>query len=550
MSADWDETAELMRARIKAAGKFATNDPTPSTEDLGVINPRDAFASAPPYRFGMLPQLYEDYVTDKVANWGGDPAPYMVAFAAMNASVLHASVKVQTNPLEPENFRNPNDFALLVGKTGDNKSGMWRDLTKHQKDWQEAMSRAQASSVRQQPSVFMQNGSVEGMMMQIANNRGERLCVGAEEAMEFYSGAAAHKGENSVQAMSAAVCTVYDGGIYTKALVKKTVTIPEALATLIMVTVDENIAQWKEFNKLVQTGLLARHSFGVISNPQPRDGTKSVPGAGKRMSEMMIKLRGLKDVRLVLAEKAIPRWMAYVAKREDMNNEMALLRQSPGLVAYCRKYELRIFTLASIFQLYDFIEGGQLEFSPIEVPAAEHDDKVSGGMKVVKVIDISEDNLVAAVRFFEKFLIPSQNHFYKVASGMTEFGPELVTWLSARIINDDPNDPHGRELSRNNLTHRGPAALRGGSNEAMDEKRRRWVKALLDHGFIEPWEHPNQRPGAKFKADDEKPWYKLRSEVFEFFHDDESMAWLRAIDSKARMREDKLGPDGVLELDI
>ncbi len=548
MSANW---REILNADIKATAKFAVNDPQTPT-DLGVINPRDAFASAPPYRFGMLPQLYEDYVTDNVASWGGDPAPYMVAFAAMNASVLHATVRVQTNPLKPENFRNPNDFALLVGKTGDNKSGMWRDLTKHQKEWQLAMTRAQASTQRQQPSVFMQNGSVEGMMMQIANNKGERLCVGAEEAMEFYGGVASYKGESAAQAMSSAVCTVYDGGIYTKALVKKTVTIPEALATLIMVTVDENLTQWKEFDRMVQTGLMARHSIGVVSHPQERDPSKTIPGAGKAMAEMMIKLRGLKDVRLQLAEGAVQRWLTYVKKREEMNNEMAQLRQSPGLVAYCRKYELRIFTLASIFQLYDFIEEGQLQFSPIEVPAAEHDDKMSGGFKIVKLIDISEDNLVRAVRFFEKFLIPQQAHFYKVAAGMTEFGPELVNWLAARIVNDDPNDPHGREISRNNLTHRGPASLRGGSNEAMDEKRRRWVKALLDHGFIEPWEKPlkSPRPGRKLKAEDEQPWYKLRQEVFEFFENDESMAWLRAIHSKAQMREDKLGPDGVLELDI
>lgn len=525
MSANWKD---IVRNDLK------THKRNKESKDLGVIDPRNAFGLAPVYPPGMLPRLFEDFVTDNVANWGGDPTAYAVGFLAMHCSVLHASVKVQTNP-NVDNWRNPNDFALIVGKTGDNKSGLWRDLTKHQKDWQTAMSRAQAQSSRQQPLAFLQNCSVEGMMNQIATNRGERLCVGSEEAMDFYAGAAAHRGDSGAQTMSNTVCTVYDGGIYTKALVKKTITIPEALATLIMTTVDDNITGWKEFQTMIRTGLMARHSIGVINNPQLPNKSKAIPGANDAMGEFMIKLRGLKDMRLRLPRELHERWDGYVARRQIRNRDMAQLKDdSAGVIAYCRKYELRVMSIASIFQLYDFIAGGQLEFTPMEVPATEHDDKMSGGFKIVKMVDISESNLKRAVAFFEKFLIPQQAHFYKVAEGMSEFGMELTNWLAHRVVNDEPDDPHGRELSRNELTYKGPASLRGSPTDERKEKHKRWIRALMDHGFIEPWEHPKQRVTRRFKEDTELPWYKIRPEVFEFFRDEESMEWLREHDRKLK----------------
>jgi hypothetical protein len=549
-SPDW---RELMRSEIRASRKFGNNEPITEKQDTGVLDPRDVFKKAPLYTPGMLPQLYEDYVSDNIGAWGGDKAAYAVGFLAMHCAVLHASVKVQTNPKKHDVWRNPNDFALVVGKSGDNKSGLWRDLTRHQRDWQSAMTRAQSTMTRTRTSgiptmAFLQNCSVEGMMNQIVDNRGERLCIGSEEAMDFYGSAGAHRGESAISAMSNAVCAAYDGGVYSKRLVGKLITVPEALGTLIMVTVDDNIAGWKDLGAMISSGLMARHTIGMITRPEPRNHDMLVPDADKRMSEFMIKLRGLRDVRLMIAPDAQARWFDYIEQREGMNKNMAELKESPGLLAYCRKYDLRVMSLATIFQLYEFIEGGQLAFLPQEVDAPETADHDKLGKKVIKLVDISLENMKRAVNFFEKFLIPTQDHFYKSVEGASEFSMELINFLSYHITNDDRGNPNYRDLSRNDLTYRGPTSMRGAVTDARKLRHKRWIRALLDHGFIEVWDKPGARPLKRAREEDEMQWYRIRLELYEHFKDDASLKWLQQHDQavKVQMARNGIGPNRII----
>jgi Protein of unknown function (DUF3987) len=534
-------------ARI-AAGQRIEAPPRPELtgpqEDDGVTDPRKQFDKAPAYALGegLLPQVFEDFVQDNCASWGGDPAVYATGFLAMHCAALDASVKVQTNPYKPDIYRNPNDYALILGKTGENKSGAYRDMTKYQAEWQKAISRAHLGKRGARKAVFMQATSSEALFNQIVDNQGSRLLMGSEEGMSIYEGIASHHRDASASQMSNALCAAYDGGMFLKRLAKDKapIEIPEALATLISVTVIEKIAEWKAFPAMIESGLMARHTVGMIAHPLPRDASRLIPGADKAMADVMLALRGLKDVRFIPDKEAATRWLRYVELRESRTNRAEGARLSPGWTAWLRKYELRIMSLATIFQAYEFIAGGQRDYDAQEVPSTEEDaSKDSKATKVVKTVELSESSILRAVRFFEDFLSPTQEYFYGIAQGVTEFQDELINFIARRVTTDDPNDPEARIISRNRLTWGGPYAIRGKA-AGVQEAQRRWCKALLDHGIIEVYEKggkPSRYP------EDQAKWYKVRDEVFSHFSSEEDRDWLSSHDTYVQDVRQKIADD-------
>ena len=505
----------------------------------GVVDPRDQFREAPAYEPGYLPPIFVNYVDDAVASWGGDKGAYACAFMAMHCSVLHSSVKMNTNPLKPNNFRNPNDFSLTLGKSGENKSGMFKDLTRHQDSWQKAMTRASSrvtsAKKAQPPMCFLQNASVEGMMLQIHDNKGERLLIGNEEAMGFYDGAAIHHKDNAANAMSDAVCAVYDGGSYSKRLVNKAYSIPEALGTLVMTTTIDKIVGWKAFKAMVESGLMARHTFGVISHPEERDEKKLIPDADQVMGDVLLKMRGMRDTRFILADDARAPWLNYTKEREQENAELLRTKAPTGLLNWIRKYDLRVMTMATILQIYDFIDGGMIDCETVMVPSGEEDaGKTDGGEKPIKTVRISKTNLGKAIDFIEGYLYEVQEFFYRIAAGTTEFGDELLNFIAYRVTSDEPDNPDCRIIPRDMFTSKGPAACRGAITDELKATQNRWIQACIDHGYVEVYDHPRARKETKFRRDCEERWFKLRDEVFETFADQESRDWLRAQFEKSR----------------
>jgi hypothetical protein len=499
----------------------------------GVVDPRDQFALAPVYPPQDLPPIFNAFVDDAVASWGGDPGAYACAFIALHCSVLHSTVKMNTNPLKPNNFRNPNDFSLTLGKSGANKSGMFKDLTRHQETWQRAMTRSAANvtSVRKQqpPMCFLQNASIEGMMMQIADNKGDRLLMGSEEAMSFYDGAALHHKDNGANAMSNAVCQVYDGGMFSKRLVTKAYSIPEALGTLIMTTTIDKVVNWKAFKAMVDSGLMARHTVGLLAYPQERDPSKCIPGADTAMGDMLLKMRSLRDIRFVLADDAAGPWLNYTIDKERDNAKLVAQKKPDGLINWCRKYDMRVMSMAVVLQAYEYIEGGQIDATDSVIPATEGVDEA-----VMKTITISVDNLERAINFTEGYLHDIQDYFYTIAAGQTEFGSELLNFLAYRVCSDEPDNPDYRVIPREMFCSKGPAVCRGAITQEKKELHRRYITALLDHGYIEVYDHPRQHSGNKYKPEEAKPWYKVRDEVFEWAKEDDNREWLSTIYAASR----------------
>lgn len=498
----------------------------------GVIDPRDQFAHAPPYVFGQLPKTFENYVADCVASWGGDPAAYACAFIAYHCAALHSSVKVNTNPAKPNNFRNPNDFSLTLGKSGKAKSGMFKDLTRFYDEWQTSLDKVVQAAPGKRgaarvypPAMFLQTASTEGMLRQVHDNKGERLVMGCEEAMNFYTGAGAHHGENGVSLMSDAVCAAYDGGSFRKRLVNSIHAIPECLATLIMATTFDKFAKWKLFNEVVDSGMVGRHTVGVIANATPKDNSKAIAGAEEKMKETLAAIRGMRHMRFVLADDAKKMWLQFCQDKDAENDAMERDRVNPGLVNWCRKYDLRIMSLATILQAYAYVDGGMIDGEETVLPS---DDKVGG--ITLRTVRISKANLGAAVAFVEGYLQESQAHFYEIAQGVTEFGPELLNFIAYRVTTDDPDIPEGRWIVRRDLTHNGPASVRAVPDvDARNETARRWIKTLLDYGYIEPfWDHPKAREFKTARGDLDAAHYRVRAEVFEKFESDEDRAWLKA----------------------
>ena len=538
-------------AEIDRGELMDTDRPTRHLRGQGVIDPRDGFKSAPQFSQGhLLPGVFMTYVADCCASWGGDPGAYACGFTALHCSVLHESVVMNTNPLKPNNWRRPNDFSLTVGKSGDNKSGMWRDLTKFQTAWQQAMTRSSAAArvgsktKKMPPACFLQTASIEGVMAQLADNEGERLLIGAEEAMLFYGGAAAHHGDNSVTAMSDAVCTIYDGGMFTKRLVNKVFNIPSALATVITTTVAEKISGWKQFNMMVESGLMARHTVGIISHPVPRDPDLAPSTAEADMAMMLLKLRGLRNVRARLAPDAATAWLKLTPKLEKRNADYDAQDIAPGLVAWARKYDMRIMSIATILQLYEYVEGGCMDHETSEEFSNEADaGKTDGGKKVVQTILVSRENLSRALEFYEKYLLGVQIFFYEVAAGISEYGKEVMNFLAYRIAIDDPDDPECRIMSRDTFTWSGPAAVRRGTTDQRREKARRWIGTLMDFGIIEVYDHPNARKLKQRRADEDERWYKVRDEVFEKFGPEREVFIEHNRAMRKRMSENGIGND-------
>jgi len=519
---------------------------------LDVIDPRDQFREAPEYKPRYLPAVFEAYVQDCIASWGGDPGPYAASFMAMHAGVLHSSVKMATNPLKPDHWRNPNDFSLILGKSGEVKSGMYKDLTRHQTQWQQAMvraqSRVQSAKKAHPPMCFLQNASIEGMMAQIADNHGERLLMASEEAMGFYDGAALHHRDNAVNAMSNAVCAAYDGSMFNKRLVTKLYMIPEALATLVMTTTIDKVTNWKGFLAMVDSGLMARHTISVIAHRQERDPTKLVPDADKAMGAMLLKLRGLRDMRFVLDDEAADKWLGYIGKREAINLQLVKECYPVGYVNWWRKYDMRIMTCATLLQAYEFIEGGMTACEEVILPRTE-EDAGKDNARVRRTVRITYPNLQRAVRFTEGFLAKLQEFFYRIAAGVTEFGDELMNFIAYRVTMDDPQVPEGRIIVRGDLTYKGPRRLRGAVTAERKEQHKRWIQALLDHGFIEVYEHPNARVLKQHRQPNEERWFKVRDELFQYFASEADRTWLREHYEKSRESKTPRDDPG-LTLDI
>jgi hypothetical protein len=208
-------------------------------------------------------------------------------------------------------------------------------------------------------------------------------------------------------------------------------------------------------------------------------------------------------------------------------------RVNAGLVAWCRKYDLRIMSMATVLQAYEYIEGGMKDHTEEVTHAAKGESDTNADAATVTTLRrviISRRNLLRAIRFVEGYLQESQAHFYEAAKGITEFGPELLNFLAYRVTNDDREDIDVRLIPRRDLTHNGPASVREVADvDQRKEVARRWIQTLMDYGYIEPvWDKEGARQFRHQRGDLDAAWYRVRDEVFQRFSSEEDREWLRA----------------------
>ncbi len=535
-------------ARI-ASGKRVS---VPERHDLGVIDPREQFAGAPTFVLGAgtLPQVYENYIQNNVAEYGGDPAAYAASFLAVHCSVLHSTVEMQTRPNMPDNWKNPNDHSLTLGSSGSNKSGMFKDLTKHQESWQEALDKGTQTKRRGAPKpvrIYSQGGSVEGVLKRIADNQGERMCIGNDEAMTFYLGAGAHHQGAGASMMTDVICRMYDGKMYSKDLAndRNSYHIPKCLGTMIFATVFDKFSGWDGFPVMVQSGAMSRTTVGMVSNPLPRNKELLIDGATKAMGDSLLRLRSLKHVRFVLDPEVHDDWSDYIDAREERNKEIAFMRENEGFVNWCRKYDTRVMSMATVLQALEFTAS---ERTLMEGVAANYDipqseDKVGGGdPEQGRIVHISRANLEKAINFHENFLLDTQEYFYSIADGVTEFGPELMNWVARRVTMHSIDTPELNKLTRNDLIYKGPACVRpkNGVTDMLKAKQERWVQALLDHGYIlVDKDKEGARSSTRLKTAAQEANYVIRPEFFMKFEDEATRLQFKMHDDnlQARIKE-------------
>lgn len=534
----------LARAMAEAQEAVDSGEAGPQrSRGSGVVDPRDYFVEVPKYTFGQLPEVYENFVADACAAWGGDPGAYATMFLPLVCSALHSTVKVNTNPLKPEVLRNPNEHAMPLAKSGENKSGMLKDLTRHLVQWQKAMPKAPPTAkgrARFMPRITLQMASVEGAVRQIVDNRGARLTLTSEEGMGLLRGAGAHRGTGANDAVNHLITTAHDGGMYSHRLVNELVEIDECLATLMLVGVFTDMVGWDGFAKFVSSGAAARFSFGLIAHPTRRDSSKLIKGAEAAMHETLGKVRALRHVEFRMGAACAERWERFVEAKEGKIRDMVEREDTDGLINWCRKYDIRIMSMAVALQAIKFIGDGAC--------TTEHVTTREGNVEVSYVrttVEITEETLAEAVAFVEGYLLGLQDAFYQLASGVSEFGKELLHFLAYRVTRDEPDNPACRVIERKYLTLKGPASVRGAPEGEREEKGNRYIKALLSHGYIEVFDHPQARNERRVRKDYEERWFKVRDEVFEYFGSEGDGGWLKEVYERSRAIGERLhGPKG------
>jgi hypothetical protein len=245
-------------------------------------------------------------------------------------------------------------------------------------------------------------------------------------------------------------------------------------------------------------------------------------------------------MRFVLNAEAAKKWLDWTARREQANLDLVTEKAPVGFINWWRKYDMRVMTCAVILQAYDFIEGGEIDCTARDLPRTEGDHEA----RIMRTVEISYPNLQRAVRFVGGYLSRMQEFFYRIASGVTEFGDELMNFLAYRITTDRPDEPERRILPRNDLTFRGPACLRGAITDERKTQHCRWIQALLDHGFIEVYEHPHARKLRQARLPNEERWFKVRDEVFKYFSSDADRKWLRMHYENSRVLNGAGGHEG------
>ena len=108
---------------------------------------------------------------------------------------------------------------------------------------------------------------MEGVLRRIADNQGERLTIGNDEAMSFYMGTGAHHQGAGTSLMTDAVCRMYDWLSYSKDLVneRNSYHIAKCLGTMLMTTVFEKFSGWEGFKIMVSSGAMSRTTVGMMS---------------------------------------------------------------------------------------------------------------------------------------------------------------------------------------------------------------------------------------------------------------------------------------------
>jgi len=489
---------------------------------LGIdpIDLRNKIAAAPAYKAeGLLPKVFENYVTDCLAQYGGDRGSYAAGFTPQAVGAMHESVKMQENPLAPENWSCPNEFVLLLSASGDDKSGWFKDLMRAQAARQselidifKAMKKAKPRFKGRVAACMVTSGTIEGFVRQLeANDSAERLMGASDEAMGLFRGAAAHHKQGGIDMLAAIVAKMYDGDAYIKPMANETIIVPHMLATLVTATVIERMAEWEELSALIDAGVMARFNVGAI-NPRNlvkanRDDLKA--GARDALFAVLNHIRAMRDVQFVLEPAVHDRWLAYIERRKEKNEAMAKGGATKGLVLWCKKFSKRIMSTAVALQVYeDFANHTRpVMEEPISAKASEGGTNAEQAtsaevQRTLKTFYVSTANLDRAIKLFEGFLYRTQAFFYKLAQGQSEFGMEIRNYVAKMVTNGITH------VSRNGLTYSGPNSIRadnGGITAEVKEKQGRWIAALLDHGVIVV--DPDRLRGKRLANERDAKWF-------------------------------------------
>jgi hypothetical protein len=469
--------------------------------DGEMLDPVIGGINAPRYLLGLLPSVYENFIQDQCHVWGSSMEMYAGGFLVCYAMQLHSSVKVRINFADPNSATPIVAQTILVGPSGASKSGIHSCILKPVVEWSRANYAAQAREADADKTQlikaahnYITDFSLERANAQQSINEGKPLVIAPEEISPFLYSPTNHVSAG-YQQLADAINMMFDCSTRVSVRQGGVDTVPCPYYTNVFTcATPARFGQWEYLDTAQRDGFLGRFDmvYGSQNMNYPRDPLKHIPGAYEKWEESLLKLRGLRDITLVLPVELFTRWNHFVQKRKEEGVTME--PSSPGVASWLMKVEKRVMRYAAVFELLEYVEGRS---------TAKTEDTGKFGRHTV--ITISEKSMLAATALYQKFLLPQQIYFHDHLITGSEFGNATIhlfyRLLAQNITTITKEDFWGSKCL--------PFSLRGKS----DFQRERFARHVLGHGWLVP------APGAQNREPNKGEIGSSRFDVVDGFHE-------------------------------
>jgi hypothetical protein len=461
-----------------------------------LIDPMAGGIEPPGYKRGLLPPVFEDMALYHCYMNAGVMELYAGSFGVAVSAMLDRSVQVQVTS-DPKSLTPLIEFAGIVGDSASGKSPTWKTVMATTLERERVLFSAETAKYQTAakqtsdekkrnphpghfPHFHLNNVTIERFIKQQVINDGIPLAFADTEIQSLYSGMASHvSNHEGFQKFSENINKAFDGdGISLARMGADDLYAPWSYSHLYFAGTPQSVLSWKYLEEAIRNGFYGRFNitYGTKNLALPRDEEKAkrlYAKAGVEWGIIETRLQKLREVTFALGEEDEElkrRWFAWLERRTQEARMLA--ETSPGLATWVRKSEWRVKRAAARFAALRLVQG--------ELTGIDRSDKI--GITGASVI-IGEEDLSAAVRFNDEFLLPQQKYFYNVMLVGSEFD-EFLKHLFFKLLANEVKEMSKDEFWGHHCT---PTSLR----RKPEFIRERFASIAMGYGWLEV--HPNAR---------------------------------------------------------